>query len=142
MANAQVGDRIRVCYKGIANNGIVFDIVEEEDPFEFTLGEAHIFPGFKKVVTGLGEGETRTLVISPENGYGYYKKDLVIVVQRSQFVNDVEIKTGIQMEVQSPEGTPIEVTVKEVTDQTVKLDANHPLAGESFTFQVKLVEIV
>ncbi|MCZ6634968.1 MAG: FKBP-type peptidyl-prolyl cis-trans isomerase [bacterium] len=143
MARVEMGDRIRVYYRGILENDHVVDETPQDEPFEFEVGEGVVFLGLDEVVVGMDEGEVRSVVLSPERAFGAYNPELVIELERSKFPPDTPLKVGTQMEVQSdPNGTLVEVTVTGVTEETVTLDANHSLAGEEVTLWVHVLEIV
>lgn len=143
MAQAEMGDWVSIYYKGVLENGTVAEGTVEGDPFEFTVGDSAVKEMFTRIVHEMEEGDSRSVVLSPEEAFGPYNPDFVIEVERSKFPPDAPLELGVRMEVQSdPGGTPLEVTVKNVTDQTVTLDGNHPLAGETITMTVQLLEIV
>ena len=143
MAQAEMGDRVLVYYKGILENGTVTEGTNEGEPYEFTVGDESVRETFTRIVLGMEEGDSRSVILSPEDAFGPYNPEFVIEVDRSKFPPDAQIEKGMRMEVQSdPGGTPIEVTVTEVTPETLTLDGNHPLAGETVTMTIQLLEIV
>lgn len=143
MAQAEMGDQVRVYYKAFLDNGKEVEGTAEGDLFAFTVGDPEVREMFTTIVLDMEEGDQRTVVLPPEKAYGHYNSDFVIEVPLSKFPPDADPSIGDRMEVQSdPGGTPIDVLVKAVTDQTVTLDANHPLAGEQITLRVQLMEIV
>ena len=143
MAQAEIGDRVLVYYKGVLENGTVAEGTAEREPYEFTVGDESVREIFTRVVTGMEEGDFRTVILSPKDAFGPHNPDFVIEVERSRFPPDAQLEQGMGMEVQSdPDGTPIEVTVTEVTPETVTLDGNHLLTGETITMTVQLLEIV
>ena len=109
---------------------------------EFTLGEGQVIPGFEEGVLGMISGDSKTVDIPAENAYGPRREEMVGEVNRDQFPPDVTPEVGQQLQMQRPDGQTMEVTVVEVPEETVKLDANHPLAGKSLTFEISLAEIV
>ena len=119
----------------------VFDSSLEREPIEFTIGEGHVIPGFEQAVVGMNPGETKTVRILSDDAYGPYREDMVLTVERSQFPPDIEPTVGQALQVQQSNGEPFVVTVSEVSEASVKLDANHPLAGKDLTFEIQLVEI-
>ncbi len=142
MARVEMGDRVLIYYKGVLENGTVAEGTPENEPFEFTVGGEAVKDIFTRLVVGMEEGDSRTVILSPEDAFGPYNPDFVIEVARSKFPPDAPLEKGVRMEVQSaPDGTPVEVCVTEVTPQTVTLDGNHPLAGEKITMTVQLLEI-
>lgn len=141
MAQAKVGDKVKVHYTGRFDNGQIFDSSENRNPLEFTIGQGQVVPGFENAVIGMNPGDSKTERIDAENAYGPYVDEMVITVNRSQIPQDMNPEVGQELEVRSPEGDVIPVMVTDVTEETITLDANHPLAGQALTFDIKLVEI-
>ena len=142
IAQAKVGDTIKVHYTGTLDDGTVFDSSVGREPLEFTIGLGQMIPGFDKGVVGLNLSESKTITIPADQAYGPYRADLVQVVARDQFPTDSELEVGQMLQASQPDGTIIFVTVTNVTDSDVTLDANHRLAGKNLTFEIQLVEIV
>ena len=142
MSHAQIGDHVSVYYKGILDDGTIAEGTAEGDPYEFTVGDEAVKRIFTRLVLGMAEGESRTVVLSPEEAFGPYNPDFVIEVARSKFPPDAPLEKGVRMEVRAePDGTPVEVAVLNVTPETVTLDGNHPLAGREVTMTMQLLEI-
>lgn len=142
MQQAKNGDTVRVHYKGSLDDGSVFDSSEEGDPIEFTIGSGEVIPGFEEAIIGMSPGDTKTEVIDPENAYGGRMNDLVFSVPREQLgatADDLEV--GDVVRVGFSDGRSAPVQVSEIGDQSVTLDANHPLAGKRLTFDLTLVGI-
>ena len=142
MAHAQAGDTVRVHYTGTLDDGTVFDSSTGREPLEFTLGEGRVIAGFEEAVTGMEVGETKTSRIDADEAYGPRREDLLLDVPREQIPSEIDLQVGQQLTLQQPNGQAVPVTVAEFSDETVTLDANHPLAGEALTFELTLVEIV
>ncbi len=138
---AREGDTVAVHYTGRLDDGSVFDSSADRDPLTFTLGEGQVIEGFEQAVEGMAPGETRTVSIAPSEGYGPYHEDLLIVVDRSQIPPGLSPEVGQQLALQQHDGADIDVRVSEVTERSVTLDANHPLAGLNLTFEIELVAI-
>jgi peptidylprolyl isomerase len=141
MAQAKEGDKVRVQYEGFLDDGSLFDSASEDEPFEFILGEGTVIPGFENAVMGMNEGDEKTVSVGPDEAYGDYRNDLVGVVERSQIPNEIDPEVGMVLQARSPEGAVTNVTVTDLTDDTLTLDGNHPLAGKELKFDIKLVEI-
>lgn len=141
MPEAKQNDVVRVHYTGKLDDGSVFDSSLEREPIEFTIGEGSVIAGFEQAVVGMNPGETKTVRIVSEEAYGPYRDDMVLTVERSQFPPDIEPTVGQALQVQQSNGEPFVVTVSEVSEGEVKLDANHPLAGKDLTFDIELVDI-
>ncbi len=142
MAEARTSDTVRVHYTGRLEDGTVFDSSLQREPLEFTLGEGQVIPGFETGVMGMAPGESKTIEIDAENAYGPYRDDMLLAVDRGQFPENIEPAVGQRLQIRQPDGETMLVTVSEVGDSQVTLDANHPLAGKSLIFDVQLVEIV
>ncbi len=142
MAEAKQGDTVRVHYTGMLDDGTVFDTSVNREPLQFTIGSGQVIPGFEEAVVGMNPGESRTATVPAGQAYGPHRDEMVLLVDRDQFPPDIEPEVGQQLQVHQAEGAPIIVTVTDVTDQNVTLDANHPLAGKDLTFDISLVDIV
>jgi FKBP-type peptidyl-prolyl cis-trans isomerase 2 len=142
MAQAKSGDRVRVHYSGFLEDGTVFDSSLDRDPLEFTLGEGMVIKGFEDAVMGMNEGESKTISIPSDEAYGPYRDDLVAVVERRMVPADIDPKVGLVLQLRTPDGQVTDVVVTEVTDETITIDANHPLAGKDLIFEIKLMEIL
>ena len=142
MAQAKMGDTIKVHYTGTLDDGTVFDSSVGRRPLEFTIGLGQMIPGFDKGVVGLNLSESKTITIPADQAYGPYRADLVQVVARDQFPQDSELELGQMLQASQPDGQIIRFTITNVTDSDVTLDANHRLAGKNLTFEIQLVEIV
>ncbi|MGD0585935.1 MAG: FKBP-type peptidyl-prolyl cis-trans isomerase [Oryzomonas sp.] len=158
MAQAKNGDKVRVHYTGTLEDGSVFDSSEtgadecSDDscgcggqaggPLEFVIGEGNLIPKFEAAVVGLEPGQKVQVRIASEDAYGPRVDEMVAVLERSEIPADINPEPGQHMEVILQDGAAMPVMVTEVTDTTVTLDANHPLAGRDLTFDITLVEIL
>ncbi len=142
MAEAKAGDTVRIHYTGTLSDGSTFDSSEGRDPLEFKLGTGQVIPGFDKAVTGMNVGEAQTVEIPADDAYGAHDPNQQQAFPRDQVPAEIPLDIGTQLQLSGPQGQPIMVTVAEVTDTDVILDANHPLAGKDLTFKIELVEIV
>ena len=137
---AKQGDTVQVHYTGTLDDGRVFDSSEGRDPLEFTLGSGQVIKGFDAAVEGMSPGDSRLVTIPAGEAYGARRDDLVAVVERSQFPDDMDPEVGQQLQV-SQDGQTYVVTVTDVDVESVTLDANHPLAGQNLTFELQLVSM-
>ncbi|RME64160.1 MAG: peptidylprolyl isomerase [Nitrospirae bacterium] len=142
MAQAKLGDTVRVHYTGYLEDGTVFDSSLDGDPFELTLGEGMVIKGFEDAIVGMEEGQQKKVEISADDAYGPYRDELVISLPREEVNLGFEPFENLPLQLQSPDGRVFNVVVKKVTEDTIELDANHPLAGKNLTFDIQLVEIV
>jgi len=122
------------------DSGEEVDRSREGNPLSFITGTSQIIPGLEKELMGMEAGDNANITVEPDDAYGPAKEDLLHEIPRSQFPADVDIKPGIKLQAQSPNG-PIIILVKTVNDDTVTVDLNHPLAGQRLHFDIKIVEI-
>ncbi len=141
-AIAKNGDTVRVHYTGRLQDGTVFDSSVGGEPLEFTLGQSQIITGFEQAVIGMQVGESKTVTIPVDQAYGPYDDSMVLEVERDKLPEDLEPEVGMQLQMSQGDGGYTIVTVTEVSETTIKIDANHPLAGKDLTFDIELVEIV
>lgn len=141
MSIAKEGATVKVHYTGTLENGEVFDTSKDKEPLEFTLGQGQLIPGFEKAVLGLHVGDSTTVNIPSAEAYGDAREDLIIAVPKDQLPEEIEPKVGMQLQVNQENGQPVPVRITEITETELKLDANHPLAGEDLTFDIKLVNV-
>ena len=141
MAQAKAGDRVKINFIGKLENGMVFANTADSEPLEFQLGEGRIIPGVEKAVEGMNVGESKTVKVPPEQAYGRRRDELVEEVGRDKFPKEIELQVGQKFDIPQQEGQPMVVRVVDVSEQTVTLDGNHPLAGRELTFELELIEI-
>jgi len=141
MATAKQGNSVKVHYHGTLSDGTVFDSTYEESPMDFTLGEGEIIPGFEEAVDGMDEGEKKSITVEPERAYGEYNDQGVVQVPRENLPEDIQPEEGMMLQLNTPEDQVVYVTVTEIDDQNVTLDANHPLAGKTLNFDIELIQI-
>ena len=142
MTQAKAGDTVRVHYTGKLDDGTEFDSSSGRDPLQFKIGENTIIPTLEQAVIGMTAGDNQTVNIAAADAYGPRQDDAVQTVERSMIPENVELGIGGQLQAQAPNGQQLLLTVVELTDDSVTLDANHPLAGMDLTFHIELVEIV
>jgi peptidylprolyl isomerase len=143
MAQAKQGDTVRVHYHGTLDDGTVFSSTyEEKEPFEFTIGKDSVLPNFEKAVIGMNEGDTKIISIDPEDGYGQHKKEFVFVMDKANAPAEIKLEVGKRLQVSSNQGKKSIATITAITEDSVVLDANDPLAGKSLTFKIELMEVL
>lgn len=141
MTQAKQGNKVKVDYTGKLKDGSVFDSSASREPLEFMVGGGQVIPDFEDAVVGMNPGDSKTIEIPAEKAYGPRHEDLVIAVDREQFPPDINPEVGDQLQISQPDGRASVVTVTDINDSSVTLDANHPLAGEDLTFDIQLVEV-
>jgi len=132
------GNTVKVHYTGKFEDDKVFDTSKEREPISFKVGAGMMIPGFENGVVGLKEGESKTIKISPEEGYGQRNDELINEITLDKLPEGVE--RGALLQAQTEQG-PMNVVVSEVKEKTAMIDANHPLAGKNLVFDIELVEI-
>lgn len=140
MQKATKGTTVQVHYTGKLGDGSVFDSSRGRDPLEFTVGSGQVIAGFDNAVDGMATGDSKTVTIPANDAYGERREDLLITVDRSQFPDTIEPEVGQQLQM-TQEGQVAVVTVADVSEANVTLDANHPLAGKDLIFDLELVEV-
>lgn len=135
------GDTVAVHYTGTLQNGEVFDTSEGQEPIVFEVGAGQIIPGFEDAIVGLSEGESTQVTLPPAEAYGERQEDFTQAVPIEEFGEELTVDEGDMITMQTPDGQIVPATIVEITDDTVVLDMNHPLAGETLTFDITVVEI-
>ncbi len=142
MSTVKTGDTVRIHYTGTLADGSSFDSSDGRDPLQFTVGAGEIIPGLDNALPGMNVGERKVVDVPASDAYGEHHPQGVQQVPREQVPDHVPLDLGTRLQVQTPDGRNLPVTVTEVTEEVVVLDANHPLAGKDLTFSIELVEIV
>jgi len=135
------GKNVRVHYKGTLADGTVFDSSEGRDPIEFELGTGSVIPGFENAVAEMEVAETRTVTIPFAEAYGEKREEMVGQVDRASLPEEITPEVGMMLTMQTPDGD-LPVRIIELDEESMTIDANHPLAGEDLTFELTLVEIL
>ena len=141
MAQVKSGDKIKVHYHGKLTSGETFDSSAGREPLEFEVGSGQVIPGFDDGVTGMAVGEKKTINIPFAEAYGPRNPEMVIEMPKERFPADMELEVGMPLGMSDQNGQQFQVTVVEIKEEVVMLDANHPLAGQDLIFDLELVEI-
>jgi len=141
MEKVKDNDKVSVHYTGTLQDGEVFDSSKDREPLSFTVGEGQMIPGFENAVKGMALNEKKSVTISPDDAYGEQRPEMVQKISKTQLPPDLNPQVGQQLASQLPSGEQIIVTVKEITEEDITIDANHPLAGKELTFEIEVVEI-
>lgn len=140
----KIGDLVALNYEGRFEDGEVFDSSSHgghEHPLEFVAGEGHVVVGFDKAVMGMSKDEEKEFTISPNEAYGEHNKELEQKVPRSQLPKEQEPEVGMVIVAGTPEGEQFPVQIIAVDSETVTIDLNHPLAGKTLTFKIKILDV-
>jgi peptidylprolyl isomerase len=162
MAIAKKGDKVVIDYTGKLEDGSVFDTTIKETgccdddadcgcedegcgcesgPMELTIGEEEFFSQIEDALIGMAPGEKKTVTIPAADAFGEYDEEEVFSISRDQLTGDIVPEVGMELELTGDDDEPVEVVVVTVTDETLTVDANHPLAGEDITYEIELLEI-
>ena len=138
---AQDGDTVKVHYTGTLADGSQFDSSEGRAPLEFTLGQGQLIPGFEKAVLGMTTGQKKTVTLPAAEAYGPHIAEMVIEVPQDDLPEGLEPQVGQQLQMTLESGRVTSVMVVSISEDTITIDANHPLAGKDLTFEIELVEV-
>tara|TARA_B100000508_G_scaffold55003_3_gene42660 strand:+ start:24703 stop:25131 length:429 start_codon:yes stop_codon:yes gene_type:complete len=141
MSQVKQNDTVKVHYTGKLANGEVFDSSLERDPMEFTVGSGQLIPGFENGVIDMKVNEKKTIVIPSAEAYGEPRKELIQEVPKDRLPEEIKPEVGMGLVSKTPEGQEIQLVVKEVNDDNIVVDGNHPLAGQELTFEIEVVGI-
>jgi len=138
MSQVKQNDAVKVHYTGKLEDGQVFDSsVERGEPIEFTLGEGQLIPGFEEGLIGMEVNEKKTINISKDEAYGDPKEELIQEVQKNQLPEELKPEVGMPLVSKGPDGREINLVITDVKDETIVVDANHPLAGKDLILILK-----
>jgi peptidylprolyl isomerase len=136
------GDKIKVSYVGTLDDGTVFDDSDKHAaPLEFVVGSGQIIKGFDEAVIGMKKGDEKEIKLEPSEAYGEPDPKLIKKVPLDQLPKDKKLEKGMVMFVNLPNGMQVPLTIKNITKKEATLDMNHPLAGKTLNFKIKIVEI-
>ena len=135
------GDKVKVSYVGYFEDGTVFDSSSDEKPLEFVVGSGEILKGFEDAVMGMEKGEEKEVTLKPEDAYGDVNPDLIKKVPRENFPKEPEPKEGMMLVLTAPNGLKLPAKILEVSEEYVTVDLNHPLAGKTLNFKIKILDV-
>lgn len=142
MAQVKSGDKVKVHYHGKLTSGETFDSSEGREPLEFEVGSGMVIKGFDNGVTGMEVGEKKSITIPFDEAYGARNPDMIINMPKDRFPKEMELELGMPLVMTDGQGQQFQVTIVDIKEDNVVLDANHPLAGQDLVFDLELVEIV
>ncbi|MBA3673723.1 MAG: peptidylprolyl isomerase [Chitinophagaceae bacterium] len=142
MQQVKAGDVVKVHYTGKLTNGDQFDSSTGREPLEFTVGAGQMIKGFDAAMPGMTVGEKKTINILPEDAYGVKDEQAIIEFPKENIPKDMKPEVGMQLQLRNESGQPFPVTIAEIKDDIIILDANHSLAGKKLVFDIELMEIV
>ncbi|MDP3765804.1 MAG: peptidylprolyl isomerase [Nanoarchaeota archaeon] len=133
------GSKVKVHYTGTLDDGTIFDSSKGREPLEFTIGQNQVISGFENGVKDIKLNEEKTIKIKAKDAYGEIDERLVASVPRDKFPPEIEV--GGMLVLKGPNGEKLPAIVKEVKNDIVTIDMNHPLAGKDLNFKIKVVAI-
>lgn len=142
MTEVKSGDTVRIHYKGKLTDGTEFDSSSEGQPLEFQVGAGQIIPGLENKVEGMNVGEKDTVTVPAAEAYGPRDDAQVQKMPRSAIPENIELDVGARLQASTQDGQQVLLTVIDLSDDTVTVDANHPLAGQDLVFDIEVVEVV
>jgi FKBP-type peptidyl-prolyl cis-trans isomerase 2 len=141
MTKVKENDTVKVHYTGKLDDGEIFDTSVNKDPIQFKVGAGQMIPGFENGVIGLELNESKTIKIPADEAYGQRRDELIQKVEKAQLPEEIKPEVGMNLVSQTPDGQQMMLTVTEVEESTITVDANHPLAGKDLTFDLTVTEI-
>jgi FKBP-type peptidyl-prolyl cis-trans isomerase 2 len=141
MSKARNGDTVRLHYTGKLEDGEIFDSSRKRQPIEFVLGDGEVIPRIEEGVLGMEAGETKAIEVPAEEAFGPRREELVIEIGKGELPDHITPTMGQRLQMRQPDGDHIDLVITEVNEETITLDANHPLAGRTLFFDLELLEI-
>ena len=141
MQQVKNGDTVRVHYHGKLTDGTTFDSSEGREPLEFSVGGGQVIKGFDDALVDMKVGEKKTVNIPVDQAYGVHNDDMMMEYPLSEFPPDMHPAVGMELHMSDNQGNVFPVVIAEVLENSVVLDANHPLAGQDLVFEIELVSI-
>lgn len=142
MTQAKLGDTVKIHFVGWLDDGSEIESSADRGPVTVVLGEQKVPAGIEEGIVGMATGEKRRLNLAPDQAFGPHRPELVHSIERAEVPDHIDLEIGMRLEASGPDGEPIPVTVIDLDDGSVTLDANHPFAGRGLIFEIELVEVV
>ena len=134
------GKKVKFNYT-LTVDGKVFDTNKGKPPLEFICGSNQIVSGLDKAMQGLKVGQKKTIVVSPEDGYGLVLPQAFAKIPKTAFPKDFQYQLGSAIDFHLPDGTSRTGVIRKIQDQHIIIDLNHPLAGKTLKFDVKIIDV-
>jgi FKBP-type peptidyl-prolyl cis-trans isomerase 2 len=141
MSTVKQGDLVQVHYTGTLTTGEQFDSSAGREPLEFTVGAGQMITGFDAGVVGMAIGEKKTIQIEAADAYGEWDAENAFPFPKANIPDDLALEVGMELSMRSPDGNPFNVTIAEIQEENIILDANHHLAGKALVFDIEMVSI-
>lgn len=141
MQQVKKGDQVKVHYHGRLTDGTTFDSSAGRQPLEFEVGSGMVIKGFDEGVTGMAVGDKKTISIPADEAYGPRQEEMVIEFPIKNFPPDITTEVGMTLQMHGDNGQELPVVITAINEESITLDANHPLAGKELVFDLELVDI-
>ena len=142
MAQAKEGDTVKVHYTVKLGDGTIIGSTTNYEPLQFTIGEGRVLPSFEQAVVGMNPSELKTILVPAESAFGPHLEEMVVVIDRSELPTDFNPRVGEQVQIHQMDNQIATVLVTNVSDSSITIDANHPLAGKDLTFDIQFLEVL
>ncbi len=139
---ARSGDTVQVHYTGRLTDGTVCVSTMDRRPLQFVIGRGRIIPGVEQAIIGMRPRQNKTITLRPQDAFGIHREGMLIRIDRKRIQKGLELRVGQKLRATCANGQTVPVTVCEISPSRVTLDTNHPLAGQTITFDIQLVRIV
>jgi len=136
------GDTVKIHYTGKLEDGTIFDTSAKRDPLQFIIGAGQVVSGFEQAIVGMNPSESKTVKVPTDKAYGPHREEMVLVVDRNKIPKNLKLELGQELQIPQEDGQKTIVAVTNISESSVTLDANHPLAGKDLTFDIQLIEIL
>lgn len=142
MSQVKLNDTVKVHYTGKLENGQIFDSSLQREPLEFTMGQGQLIPGFEQGVLDMKINEKKTIHIPYNDAYGEVREELFHEVEKDKLPKELQLKEGMGLISTAPDGSERQLILHEIKENSIIVNANHPLAGKDLIFEVELIEII
>ena len=142
MEQVKHGDTVKIHYTGKLEDGTIFDTSTKRDPLQFIIGAGQVVSGFEQAIVGMNTSESKTVKVPADKAYGPHREEMVLVVDRNKIPKNLKLELGQELQIPQEDGQKTIVAVTNISESSVTLDANHPLAGKDLTFDIQLIEIL
>jgi peptidylprolyl isomerase len=139
--HATSGHTVRIHYDGFLQDGTLFGSSRPNEPVEFTIGDSRLIPAFERAVVGMSEGEKKTVSLPAQEAFGEHREELVRTVDKAELPSHIDPEVGKVLVIHADQGEDVQAVITDVSDESLTIDANHPLAGKEVTFEIELLEI-
>ena len=136
----EMGDRVRLHFALHLESGEEIDTTRRSDPAMFTVGDGNLLPGFEAAILGMRAGDDAQILIEPEDAFGPHREENIQILRRDRFGADLDLEVGLMVSFSGP-GGELPGVVREVMEEHVEVDFNHPLAGRRIVFDVSIIDV-